>query len=153
MNPAQQKILRILQLRKRITSAEVSIILNVTVNTAGRSLRSMAEMGYIHVVAQDDSNPRMPSNIYVIGAKDYVAPVKKRKERDRSETNQVLSDAALQYLAKNNARFVSQDFRMNHAEHVRFMTKFQSHPDPASEWLFNEPKVELEGNKYDLVQA
>ena len=153
MNPAQQKILRILQLRKRITSAEVSIILNVTVNTAGRNLRSMAEMGYIHVVAQDDSNPRMPSNIYAIGAKDYVPPVKKRKERDRSETNQGLSDAALQYLAKNNARFVSQDFRMNHAEHVRFMTKFQSHPDPASAWLFNEPRVELEGNKYDLVQA
>jgi hypothetical protein len=55
----------------------------------------------------------------------------------------------LAYLAKNKARFVSLDYRMSHADHIRFMNSFQSQPDPASAWLFHEPKVELLGARYD----
>ena len=149
MNPTQQKILHIVKAKGRVTSSEISTDLRLTHDTAGRNLRLLVDMGYIHVAGQDDSKSRMPSNVYAVGTKDSVEPVKKQNKTDQSEASQALSDTALQYLKKHNARFVSQDFRMNHAEHVRFMTKFQSHPDPASEWLFNEPKVELLGAKYE----
>jgi hypothetical protein len=34
-------------------------------------------------------------------------------------------------------------------EHKRFMANFKPQPDVAAQWLFNEPKVELLGAKYD----
>ena len=55
------------------------------------------------------------------------------------------------YITKNNARIIAQDNRLSHADHIRFMTVFTPHPDPASAWLFNPPTVELQGNKYDQL--
>jgi hypothetical protein len=43
----------------------------------------------------------------------------------------------------------SKDYAMQNGEHIKFMQRFQPHPDPASAWLFNEPKVELLGARYD----
>jgi len=42
---------------------------------------------------------------------------------------------------------------MQHGDHIKFMERFKPHADVASEWLFNNPKVELLGARYDLVQG
>lgn len=43
----------------------------------------------------------------------------------------------------------SKDYTQPHKEHIKFMNQFQPHPDDASAWLYNEPKVDLLGDKYD----
>ena len=41
------------------------------------------------------------------------------------------------------------DNSISQTEHIEFMKRFKPHPDRSSEWLFNEPKVELLGAKYE----
>lgn len=161
MNPTQQKIFRILQAKGRVTSTDISAVLRVTVNTAGRNLRSMAEMGYIHVAAQDNSNSRLSSNIYAIGFKD-------EETRTATQLRQQRQNEARKAFTKRNtydpdapimpntgwvSTIHSKDYVMQHGEHIKFMERFQPHADHAAAWLFNKPKVELLGARYDLVQA
>lgn len=63
-----------------------------------------------------------------------------------------VKDKLDEYITPNAgwvSRIIDNDPRMHHAEHIRFMNNFTPHPDPASAWLFHEPAVELQGNKYD----
>ena len=41
------------------------------------------------------------------------------------------------------------DIKRKMAEHKRWLATFKPHPDPASAWLFHEPKVELLGARYE----
>ena len=41
------------------------------------------------------------------------------------------------------------DVNLKMAEHKRWAATFKPHPDQASVWLFNEPRVELLGAKYE----
>lgn len=161
MNPTQQKILRILQAKGRVTSTDISAVLRVTVNTAGRNLRSMAEMGYIHVVAQDNSTSKMPLNIYALGFGDEETRTatqlrqQRQNEARKSFTKRNTYDPAAPIMPNTGwvSTIHSKDYVMQHGEHIKFMARFQPHADVASEWLFNPPKVELLGARYDLVQA
>jgi len=41
------------------------------------------------------------------------------------------------------------DVKLKMAEHKKWLATFKPHPDPASAWLFHEPRVELLGAKYE----
>lgn len=60
-------------------------------------------------------------------------------------------DPAAAIMPNNGWRSMihSKDHSMQHGEHIKFMERFQPHPDTASAWLFHEPKVELLGARYD----
>ena len=94
----------------------------------------------------------VPTKAYTLGNGKSVELVSTRKKKEKSEKPKKESVENVDaYLTKNRARIVSQDYRLSHAEHIRYMNLFQSRPDPASAWLFHEPRVELEGNKHDFV--
>jgi hypothetical protein len=41
------------------------------------------------------------------------------------------------------------DVKLKMAEHKKWLATFKPHPDPASAWLFHEPRTELQGAKYE----
>jgi hypothetical protein len=43
----------------------------------------------------------------------------------------------------------SKDYSLQNGEHIKFMQRFQPRPDYAAVWLFHEPKVELQGARYE----
>jgi DNA-binding transcriptional ArsR family regulator len=159
INPTQQKILRVLQAKGRVTSADISTILRVTQDTAGRNLRLLVDMGYIHIAGQDDNKSRMPSNIYALGFGDEetstVTKLRQQKQNAarKSFTKRNTYDPAAPIMPNNGWRSTihSKDYAMQNGEHIKFMQRFQPHADIASAWLFNKPKVELLGARYDLV--
>jgi predicted transcriptional regulator len=152
MSPKQQTILELLQTRVNMTAAEIALELGSETKATSKHLRLLEEMGHIYVCEWRKGKFGVPTKAYKLGEGESVELVSSRKKKEKTEKpkKEPLEDVEA-YRTKNNARFISQDYRLSHADHIRFMNRFQPHPDPASEWLFNEPKVEREGNKHDFV--
>lgn len=152
MSPKQQKILELLQTRINMTAAEIAFAVGSETKATSKHLRLLEEVGEIYVCEWRKGKYGVMTKAYKLGNGKSVELVSKRKKKEKAEKPKKESVENVElYLRSNNARFVSQDYRLSHADHIRFMNRFQPHPDPASEWLFNEPKVELEGNKHDFV--
>jgi len=149
-SPKQQEIINLLQTRLNMTAAEIAFGIGSEVKATSKHLRLLEDMGQIFVCEWRKGKHGVPTKAYKLGDGDSVELVSKRKKKGKTEKpkKEPIENVEL-YLRSNNARFVSQDYRLSHADHIRFMNKFVSHPDPASTWLFNEPKVELLGAKYD----
>jgi predicted transcriptional regulator len=151
ISPKQQAIINILQTRVSMTAAEIAFGVGSEVKATSKHLRLLEEMGHIFVCEWRKGKYGVPTKAYKLGQGESVELVSSRKKKpdstERSKKEPV--ENVELYLRSNNAHFVSLDYRLSHADHIRFMNKFVSHPDPASEWLFNEPKVELLGAKYD----
>ena len=158
LTPTQQKVLDEVEKQGKATIASVATSLGITVGNAQRNLRFLKEAGYIHIIEQDKSQKIKPIIIYAYGYGEDVG----RKEW------QLKQDAARKAFTKRNtydpaapvvpntgwvSTIHSKDYSMNHNEHIKFMERFQPQPDPASAWMFNKPKVELQGARHDLVQA
>lgn len=150
ISPKQQEVLDLLQTRVNMTAAEIALEVGSETKATSKHLRLLEEMGKIYVCEWRKGKHGVLSKAYKLGKGESVVIVSSRKKKEKTEKpkKEPIENVEL-YRIKNNARFISQDYRMSHAEHIRFMNRFQPHPDPASEWLFNEPKVELQGNKYD----
>jgi DNA-binding transcriptional ArsR family regulator len=161
INPTQQKILSVLQVKGRVTSSDISTALRVTQDTAGRNLRLLVDMGYIHIAGQDDNKSRMPSNIYALGfGDDETSTATKLRQQKQNAARKAFNKRNLYDISAPimpNTGWVStihsRDYVMQHGDHIKFMERFKPHADHASEWLFNNPKVELLGARYDLVQG
>lgn len=153
ISPKQQEIIDLLQTRINMTAAEIAFGVESEVKATSKHLRLLEEMGKIYVCEWRKGKHGVPTKAYKLGKGESVVLVSNRKKKEKPEVTERPKkesvDNVLLYLRKNNARFVSLDYRMSHADHIRFMNSFVSHPDPASAWLFNEPKVELLGAKYD----
>ena len=150
ISPKQQAIIDLLQTRVSMTAAEIAFGVGSEVKATSKHLRLLEEMGHIFVCEWRKGKYGVPTKAYKLGEGESVELVGKRKKAGtpKGSKKEPLVNVEL-YRIKNNARFISQDYRMSHADHIRFMNDFVSHPDPASEWLFNEPKVELLGAKYE----
>ena len=152
MSPKQQEIINLLQTRVNMTAAEIAFAVGSETKATSKHLRLLEEVGEIHVCEWRKGKYGVPTKAYKLGNGKSVELVSTRKKKEKTEKPKKESIENVDaYLTKNGARIVSQDYRMSHAEHIRFMNRFEIHPDPASAWLFNEPKVELEGNKHDFV--
>lgn len=151
-SPKQEEIIDLLQTRVNMTAAEIAFGIGSEAKATSKHLRLLEDMGQIYVCEWRKGKHGVMTKAYKLGDGDSVVLVSKKKEKPEKSKKEPVENV-LAYLAKNKARFVSLDYRMSHADHIRFMNDFTSHPDPASAWLFNEPKVELLGARYDLVQA
>jgi len=150
MSPKQQEIINVLQTRVNMTAAEIAFAVGSETKATSKHLRLLEEEGEIHVCEWRKGKYGVPTKAYKLGNGKSVELVSTRKKKGKTEKpKKEPVENVLAYLAKNKARFVSLDYRMSHADHIRFMNGFVSHPDPASEWLFHEPKVELLGAKYE----
>jgi len=151
-SPKQQEILDLLEEQDNMTAAEIAAEVGSEVKATSKHLRLLEDMGQIYVCEWRKGKHGVPTKAYKLGNGKSVELVSTRKKKEKTEKPKKESIENVDaYLTKNGARIVSQDYRMSHAEHIRFMNRFEIHPDPASAWLFNEPKVELEGNKHDFV--
>lgn len=147
ISPRQEQVLDILA-TKDMTAAEIATELGSETKATSKHLRLLEEMGEIFVCEWRKGKHNVLTKVYKLGDGESVMLVSKKKGKSEKPKKEPVENV-LTYLAKNKARFVSLDYRMSHADHIRFMNDFVSHPDPASVWLFNEPKVELLGEKYD----
>jgi predicted transcriptional regulator len=146
----QEQILDILATRDNMTAAEIAFGLGSETKATSKHLRHLEEIGEIYVCEWRKGKHGVMTKAYKLGDGESVELVSKRKKQEKTEKPKKESvENVLAYLAKNKARFVSLDYRLSHADHIRFMNDFVSHPDHASVWLFNEPKVELLGAKYE----
>ena len=150
ISPKQQAIINLLQTRVSMTASEIAFGVGSEVKATSKHLRLLEDTGHIYVCEWRKGKYGVPTKAYTLGQGESVELVGKRKKAGtpKGSKKEPLVNVEL-YRIKNNARFISQDYRMSHADHIRFMNDFVSHPDPASEWLFNEPKVELLGAKYE----
>jgi hypothetical protein len=148
ISPKQEQVLDILSTRDSMTAAEIAFGLGSDTKATSKHLRHLEEIGEIYVCEWRKGKYGALTKAYKLGKGNSVVLVSKRKGETEKPKKEPVENV-LAYLAKNKARFVSLDYRMSHADHIRFMNDFVSHPDHASAWLFNEPKVELLGAKYD----
>jgi predicted transcriptional regulator len=149
-SPKQQEIIDLLKNRVNMTAAEIALEVGSETKATSKHLRLLESTGQIYVCEWRKGKYGVPTKAYKLGDGESVELVSKRKKKEKTEKPKKESVENVElYLRSNNAHFVSLDYRLSHADHIRFMNKFVSHPDPASAWLFNEPKVELLGAKYD----
>jgi predicted transcriptional regulator len=152
ISPKQEQVLDILATRENMTAAEIALELGSETKATSKHLRLLEEMGHIYVCEWRKGKFGVLTKAYKLGEGESVELVSSRKKKGKAEKPKKEPIENVEaYQIKNNARFISQDYRLSHADHIRYMNRFEPHPDPAAEWLFNEPKVELEGNKHDFV--
>lgn len=159
-SPKQQEIIDLLKNRVNMTAAEIAIEVGSETKATSKHLRLLESTGQIYVCEWRKGKHGVMTKAYAAGCAESVDLVSKRKKKD---TN-AIQDAARKAFNKRNlydlnspimsntgwhSMIYSKDYAMQHGEHIRFMERFKPHPDRASEWLFNEPKVELLGAKYD----
>jgi predicted transcriptional regulator len=151
----QEQVLDILATRDNMTAAEIAFGLGSEVKATSKHLRLLEEMGEIYVCAWRKSKLGALTKVYKLGEGDSVVLVSKRKKSQnerRKELSKRNTYDPYAPIATNNgwvSTIHSKDYSMQHGEHIKFMERFQPHPDPASAWLFHEPRVELLGAKYD----
>ena len=150
ISPKQEQVLDILATRENMTAAEIAFGLGSETKATSKHLRLLEEMGKIYVCEWRKSKFGALTKVYKLGKGDSVVLVSSRKKKEKTEKpKKEPIENVDAYIMKNGARFISQDYRLSHADHIRFMNNFASHPDPASAWLFHEPRVELLGARYD----
>jgi hypothetical protein len=160
ISPKQEQVLDILATRDNMTASEIAFGLGSETKATSKHLRLLEEMGEIYVCAWKKGKFGALTKVYKLGEGESVVLVSKRKASAQDAARKAANkrniyDPNAPIMPNNGWRSTihSKDYAMQHGEHIKFMERFQPHPDHASEWLFNEPKVELLGARYDLVQA
>ena len=164
ISPKQQQVLEILPTRENMSASEIAAEVKSEVKATSKHLRLLEDMGKIYVCEWRKGKYGVPTKVYKLGEGESVVLVNKRK---KSEAN-AIQDAARKAFNKRNlydlsapimpntgwvSTIHSRDYVMQHGDHIKFMERFKPHADVASEWLFNNPRVELLGARYDLVQG
>jgi predicted ArsR family transcriptional regulator len=159
-SPKQQEIINLLQTRLNMTAAEIAFEVGSETKATSKHLRLLEDMGQIYVSEWRKGKYGVPTKAYKLGDGESVELVSKRKKKDSNAIQNAarkafnkrnLYDLAAPLATNNGWRSTihSKDYAMQHGDHIKFMERFQPHPDHASAWLFNNPKVELLGAKYD----
>ena len=156
----QREIIDLLQTRVNMTAAEIAMEVGSETKAVSKHLRLLEAMGQIYVSEWRKGKHGVRTKAYKAGCEESVELVSKRKKKESN----AIQDAARKAFNKRNlydlnspimpnTGWVSQihclDNSMNQIHHILFMERFKPHPDRASAWLFNEPKVELLGARYD----
>ena len=150
-SPKQEEAFDILSRKDKLTVSQVAKEMDVAVKAAGAHLRRLEQAGRIHVSEWRKNEYHVMTKCYSVGFGESVVHVSQRKQKPPKEPKQKKEPAedVNVYQTKNNSRIVSQDNRLSHADHIRFMNSFRPQPDYAATWLFNQPAVELLGARYD----
>jgi len=154
----QEQVLEILATRDNMTAAEIAAELGSETKATSKHLRLLEEMGKIYVCEWRNGKYGALTKVYKLGKGDSVVLVSKKKaaaqdaaRRAANKRNIYDPDAPIMPNNGWRATIHSKDYAMQHGEHIKFMERFQPHPDHAAAWLFHEPRVELLGARYDLL--
>ena len=158
LTPKQQLVMHALEQLGKGSVVQVAKAINMEQKAVFAHLKRLQKMKLIHLCEWGKSGSGHPLKIFQYGeGVDAVLDRKAYFDKARQESaakkfiqrNTYNPDAP---LAPNNgwtSQIHSWDRTVSQLEHIEYMKRFQPHPDHASVWLFNEPKSELLGAKYD----
>jgi predicted transcriptional regulator len=126
ISPKQQAIINILQTRVSMTAAEIAFGVGSEVKATSKHLRLLEDTGHIYVCEWRKGKYGVPTKAYTLGQGESVELVSSRKKKEKKTAPAPVVDVPKPIVPR---------------------------ADYASAWLFNEPKVELLGAKYDLLQT
>jgi DNA-binding transcriptional ArsR family regulator len=121
-SPKQQEILDLLADQDNMTAAEIAKEMKMVATAIAAHLRRLEEAGHIYVCEWRSGKYGVPTKAYKYGKGDSVEFVGKRKAPNKKIKNTIV----IEKIEIDAPR-----------------------PDYASAWLFNEPKVELLGARYE----
>ena len=151
-SPKQQEILDLLENQDNMTAAEIAAEVGSEVKATSKHLRLLEDMGKIYVCQWRKGKHGVMTKAYKAGCGESVVLVNKRQDAARRAlTKRKEYDPTAPIMPNNGWRSMihSKDYSFQHGDHIKFMERFKPQPDHASAWLFNEPKVELLGAKYE----
>jgi hypothetical protein len=124
------KVYLTLETMKSATIKEIAEVCKLTVLQATPAVDRLLELKKVHVSGWDHTETaRCPVRIIRIG---------RGENAPRSKKSDIIARDIIQY-----------DIKLKMAEHKKWMKTFVPHPDYASAWLFNQPRVELLGARYE----
>jgi hypothetical protein len=109
-----------------MTAAEIAFGVGSEVKATSKHLRLLEDMGHIFVCEWRKGKHGVMTKAYKLGDGDSVELVSKRKKKEKKAAPAPVVDVPKPIVPR---------------------------ADYASAWLFNEPRVELLGAKYDLLQT
>lgn len=143
LSTTQQIIIGVIQNMKQASATDVAKQMQSDPKTVARHLRRMEQEGHVHVAGWGLGKYNGQMKLYACGKGESVPMVKKNK-KSQDEARKALNKRNTYDpeapIAPNNgwiSTIHSKDYSMNHSDHIRFMERFQPHPDHASTWLFN----------------
>lgn len=151
ISPRQEQILDILAI-KDMTAAEIATEVGSETKAVSKHLRLLEAMGQIYVSEWRKGKHGVRTKAYKVGCEESVVLVSKRQDAARKALTKRKEYDPYAPIMPNNgwcSMIHSKDYAMQHGEHIKFMERFHPRPDVASAWLFNKPRVELLGAKYE----
>jgi transcription initiation factor IIE alpha subunit len=151
-SPKQQEIIDLLQTRVNMTAAEIAAEVGSETKATSKHLRLLEDMGQIYVCEWRKGKHNVLTKAYRLGDGESVVLVGKKQDAARRALTKRKEYDPYAPIAPNNgwrSMIHSKDYSFQHGEHIKFMERFHPRPDVASAWLFNKPRVELLGAKYE----
>jgi len=148
ISPKQQTIIDLLKTRPSMTAAEIALEVGSETKATSKHLRLLEDMGHIYVCEWRKGKHGVMTKAYKLGGGESVVLVAKRKSKQdaarRALTKRKDYDPYAPIMPNNGWRSTihSKDYSFQHGEHIKFMERFNPHPDYASAWLFNKPNKE-----------
>lgn len=140
-SPKQQEILDLLADQDNMTAAEIAAEVGSEVKATSKHLRLLEDMGKIFVCQWRKGKHGVMTKAYKAGYGESVVLVNKRQDAARRAlTKRKEYDPTAPIMPNNGWRSTihSKDYSFQHGDHIKFMERFQPHPDLASAWLFTE---------------
>lgn len=143
-SPKQEQALDIITKTDKLTVTQIAKKMGIAVKAAGAHLRRLEQSGRIHVSEWRKNEYNVMTKCYTAGYGVSVVHIGKersktfRQKADNKPKKEKIEELEL-YVAPNIgwvSHIHAQDSRMNHSEHIRFMSQFKPHPDVAAQWLF-----------------
>jgi len=143
ISPKQQEVIDILKTQDSMTASEIAYELGAEIKATGAHLRRLEDAGHIYVCEWKKGKYGVPTKAYRFGRGESVVFVAKKKSQDakrKAFTKRKEYDPYAPIMPNNGwvSTIHSKDYSFQHGDHIRFMERFQPHPDPASAWLFTE---------------
>jgi hypothetical protein len=148
----QQTILNAIEKLGKGSVVDVSKIINEEIRPTFAHLRRLHKLELIHIKEWGSGQYNHPLKIYALGKgvdavinkKEYFDKVKQDAKRKLLTKSKFYDPNAP--LAPNNgwrSTIHSWDRTVSQHDHIEFMARFHPHPDPASAWLFHQPRSKI----------
>jgi DNA-binding transcriptional ArsR family regulator len=147
ISPKQQEIMDLLEEQDSMTAAEIAAEVGSETKATSKHLRLLEDAGHIYVCEWRKGKHGVRTKAYKAGCEESVVLVSKKKsqdERRKEMSKRNTYDPYAPIMPNNGWRSTihSKDYSFQHGEHIKFMERFNPHPDHAAAWLFNKPNKE-----------
>lgn len=138
-SPKQDMVLEVVIRTDKLSAAEIAKRVGIDAKAVGAHLRRLEAAGKLHVSEWKKGKYGVLTKAYSAGfgiSAVHISPRRKQAHKEPKAKKEPAENVDL-YLTKNGANIISHDNRLSHADHIRFMSKFEPHPDPAAAWMIN----------------